>query len=82
MTKSTFQVKTNPKTGLKYVIKATDELTKNHRESDKEKTSPTMPESQGSPYFQFLHLNHTWRNYILITTACGRGHLVVLQMTV
>lgn len=33
MTKSTFEIKTDPKTGLRFVIKAMDELTKNHREN-------------------------------------------------
>ncbi|CAG2236087.1 KCTD1_15 [Mytilus edulis] len=50
MTKSTFSVKTDPKTGLKYVVKTLDELTKNHRSSDKEKTSGIMPENSGSEY--------------------------------
>ncbi|CAG2226383.1 KCTD1_15 [Mytilus edulis] len=50
MTKSTFSVKKDPKTGLKYVVKTLDELTKNHRSSDKEKTSGIMPENSGSEY--------------------------------
>lgn len=47
MTKSTFTAKTDNKTGLKYFIKAKDELTKNHRESDKELISGVLPESPG-----------------------------------
>jgi len=38
MTKTTFKVTTDPNTGLKYVNKAADEVTKNHREFDKEST--------------------------------------------
>ena len=36
MTKSTFEIKTDAKSGLRYVTKAKDELTKNHRGTDKE----------------------------------------------
>jgi hypothetical protein len=36
MKKSTFEVLNDPKTGLKYVLKCEDELTKNHRTNDKE----------------------------------------------
>ena len=35
MTKSTFEVLNDPKTGLKYVSKCEDELTKNHRANDR-----------------------------------------------
>ncbi len=48
MTKSTFDVKVYPETKQKYVVKVLDELSKNHRGSDKEKVSghmPSMPES-------------------------------------
>ena len=44
MKKSTFEVLNDPKTGLKYVAKCEDELTKNHRTNDKELTSGVMPE--------------------------------------
>jgi hypothetical protein len=37
MTKSTFEVLNDPKTGLKYVSKCEDELTKNHRANDRVK---------------------------------------------
>ncbi|XP_076079992.1 uncharacterized protein KIAA1958-like [Mytilus galloprovincialis] len=50
MTKSTFKVLNDPKTGLKYVAKCEDELTKNHRGNDRESTSGVMPEFPGSPY--------------------------------
>ena len=43
MTKDTFVVKSYPDTGRKYIIKKTDELTKNQRESDREKISGHMP---------------------------------------
>lgn len=43
------QVKEDPKSGLKYVIKCSDELTKNHRGDDRESTSGVMPEFPGSP---------------------------------
>ena len=39
MHKSIFMVKKDSKTGLKYIVKTIDELTKNHRAGDKEKTS-------------------------------------------
>jgi len=37
MTKSTFEIKTDAKSGLRYVTKAKDELTKNHRGTEKDK---------------------------------------------
>jgi hypothetical protein len=46
MTKSNFAVKT----GMKYVFKTTDEMTKNHRENDKENSSGVMPESPGKVF--------------------------------
>ena len=49
MTKETFSVQTDPDSGLRYVVKAKDELTKNHRENDNESFSGYMPESQGNP---------------------------------
>ncbi|XP_062591867.1 uncharacterized protein LOC134253355 [Saccostrea cucullata] len=49
-TKHTFVIKKNVKTGLRFVTKGLDELTKNPRESDKENISPIMPETPGSPY--------------------------------
>ncbi|XP_071135474.1 uncharacterized protein KIAA1958-like [Mytilus edulis] len=60
MTKCTFTIKTDIKTGLKYVTKAKDELTKNHRESDKELVSGVMPESPGSVYCPVA----SYENYI------------------
>ncbi|VDI60387.1 Hypothetical predicted protein [Mytilus galloprovincialis] len=50
MTKSTFEVLNDPKTGLKYVAKCEDELTKNHRGNHRELTSGVMPKFPGSPY--------------------------------
>lgn len=46
MSKSTFTVKTDGETGLKYVTKTEDELTKNHRETDKELISGVMPNNK------------------------------------
>ncbi|CAG2238467.1 unnamed protein product [Mytilus edulis] len=45
---------------LKYVTKAKDKLTKNHRESDKELVSGVMPESPGSVYCPVA----SYENYI------------------
>lgn len=47
MRKTDFRVHTDPKTLHKYVMKTTDELTKKHRENDKENFSGVMPESPG-----------------------------------
>lgn len=47
MTKSTFTIKTDNKTRLRYVTKIKDELTKNRRENDKELVSGVMPETPG-----------------------------------
>jgi hypothetical protein len=54
MHKSTFMVKKDSKTGLKYIMKTIDELTKNHRADDKEKTSTIMPENPGSEFCPVL----------------------------
>jgi hypothetical protein len=50
MTKSNFAVQVDPKIGMKYVFKTTDEMTKNHRENDKEYSSGVMPESPGKVF--------------------------------
>ncbi|KAH3751744.1 hypothetical protein DPMN_186313 [Dreissena polymorpha] len=47
MTKNTFAISKDAKTGLRYVFKATDEMTKNHRETDREEVSGFMTESPG-----------------------------------
>ena len=50
MTKYTFKVLFDQESGLKYVSKAVDELTKNHRENDKENGGDGyMPEMPGNP---------------------------------
>jgi hypothetical protein len=54
MHKSTFMVKKDSETGLKYIMKTIDELTKNHRADDKEKTSAIMPENPGSEFCPVL----------------------------
>ncbi|VDH91865.1 Hypothetical predicted protein [Mytilus galloprovincialis] len=47
MTKTTFGVATDPATGLKVVRKVETEMTKKHRETDKEDSSGVMPEVKG-----------------------------------
>jgi len=54
MHKSTFMVKKDSKSGLKYIVKTIDELTKNHRADVKEKTSAIMPENPGSEFCPVL----------------------------
>ena len=50
MTVKTFQILYHQETGLKYVCKAIDELTKNHRETDKGHCGDGfMPEMPGNP---------------------------------
>ena len=49
MTKDTFVVKQYADTGLKYVVKRVDDLTKNHRQSDREKVSGHMPADENCP---------------------------------
>ena len=65
MTKDWFSMMTNPKTGLKYIVKVVDEETKNHKDLDQEVTSAMMPEMPGNKmcpvksyikYFTALHL--------------------------
>jgi hypothetical protein len=53
MTKSTFALETDLKTGLKFVTKSMDEMTKNHRENDKENVSGIMPESPGKYFWYY-----------------------------
>ncbi|KAK3084776.1 hypothetical protein FSP39_018694 [Pinctada imbricata] len=50
MSKTTFSLKTDPESGLQYITKSADELTKNHRGNDKENTTGSMPEIPDSPY--------------------------------
>jgi hypothetical protein len=52
MTKSTFEIKTDAKSGLRYVTKAKDELTKNYRGTIRKKTAGIMPETVGSEFCQ------------------------------
>ena len=47
MTKTTFGVEIDSSTGLKVVRKLEDEMTTNHRETDKEESSGIMPEVKG-----------------------------------
>lgn len=49
MTKTTFIVRSYADTGRKYVAKQSDEMSKNHRESDRENISGHMPEDPTSP---------------------------------
>ena len=50
MTKATFQIFRDPESGLTYVKKAVDEMTKNHREDNKENCGDgCMPEMPGNP---------------------------------
>ena len=48
MTKSTFTVKRDPNTGMKFVCKAFDDRTKNGRETEDENVGGYMPEMPGS----------------------------------
>ena len=48
MTRDTFDIRTDADTGLKYVVKRKDELTKNHQGDDSESFSGFMPEYPGS----------------------------------
>ena len=47
---NTFEVKTDDDTGIHYVSKVTDELTKNHKETDQEIITAFMPSIPGSYY--------------------------------
>ena len=61
MTKTTFGVKTDPKTGLKFIRKLEDEMTKNHRETDKEESSGIMPEVKGillTVYYAYMYIRN------------------------
>lgn len=57
MSKTTFSLKTDPESGLQYITKSTDELTKNHRGNDKENTTGTMPEIPGRLMFDFIQIH-------------------------
>ena len=50
ITMSNFAVQVDHTTGMTYVFKTTDEMTKNHRENDKENSSEVMPESPGKVF--------------------------------
>lgn len=47
MTKDTFIIRKDPKTGLRYVTKGLEEMTKNHREHAKENIASLMPQTPG-----------------------------------
>lgn len=47
MTKDTYIIRKDPKTGLRYVTKVLEEMTKNHRECDKENIASMMPQTPG-----------------------------------
>ena len=49
MTKTTFIVKQYVDTNRKYILKNADELSKNHREADKEKITGHMPSDPTDP---------------------------------
>ena len=78
MTKSTFDIKTDSD-GHEYVFKVLDELTKNHRESDKENCSEFMPEIPGSelcPVSSFIkYINRLQPQYSVI--SCGNDQKIV-----
>lgn len=72
MSKDTFVVKLDEATGSRYVVKKNDELSKNHRESDKDFFSgfmPQSPESEHCPVSSFVkymsklnpHCNRLWQ---------------------
>ena len=50
MTKETFKMTTDPNSGIRYIVKALDEETKNHKECDKDIISGIMPEMQGTKF--------------------------------
>ena len=50
MFKNTFEIMTDPDTGVRYVTKAIDEETKNHKETDQDIISGFMPENKDSKY--------------------------------
>ncbi|KAK3088834.1 hypothetical protein FSP39_024307 [Pinctada imbricata] len=69
MMKDTFMVKTDPNTRLKYVCKDIDELSKNHRESDKERTGGYMPQILGDEKCPVL----SFERYVqLLNKNCDR----------
>ena len=68
MTKSSFVVKTDADTGIKYIMKNVDELTKNHR-TDKENFTGFMPEERGSIYCPVA----SYEKYVpKLNTKCDR----------
>ena len=50
MTKDTFKMTTDRNNGIRYIVKAVDEETKNHKETDKDIVSAFMPEMRDSIY--------------------------------
>ena len=44
MTTATFELKIDPDSGISYVKKVIDEMTKNHRETDRELVTGFMPQ--------------------------------------
>ncbi|XP_063404526.1 uncharacterized protein LOC134687991 [Mytilus trossulus] len=82
MTKSTFALKTDPNTGMRYIEKILDELTKNHRGNDKETTSGVMPEATGSMYCPVdSFIRYTDKLHPDCDRLWQRPRIVLLMMT-
>ena len=73
VTKTTFIVKQYADTNRKYILKNADELSKNHREADKEKITGHMPsdsiEPENFPVQMFE--KYIYQNCIQIATVFG-----------
>lgn len=61
MTKSTLSIKTDDDTGMRYVVKDTDELSKNHR-NDKENFLDLYPRNQVPFTALWPHLKSTYQS--------------------
>lgn len=47
MTKDTYIIRKDPKTGLRYVTKVIEEMTNNHKKCGKENIASIMPQTPG-----------------------------------
>lgn len=64
MTRNTFIIRTDPDTGIQYVMKKQDELSKNHQFNDDDKITGYMPEMPNNPRYCPVNSFHTYINML------------------
>lgn len=74
MTKDTYIIRKDPKTGLRYVTKVIEEMKNNHRECGKENIASIMPQTPGM--CNRLSCNTIWKVFYM----CTEKYLISILM--